>query len=235
MDRESAINAFDQELHAEPGSPHVLNVVGVGGIGKSRLLLEMRNRSAETHRTVTLDLQVPAMRQQEDALAVMRVELGKQGVRFDRFDIAYAVLWQRLHPHLRLDRDDLPFVAESEALSQILDGAAGVPVFGTGVGLIRLMERATSSVRRRRQIKVDDTLRALDDLTNAELADAVTYLFAEDLRAASEQRGYALFVDAYEALAAGRFRPGRGPAPDIWLRDLIVQLDRGLVVVASRE
>lgn len=232
VDRESVIAAFTQLLGSPASSPRVFSVVGVGGIGKSRLLQELRRRAASTHRTAVLDLQVPAMRQQEDALAVLRVELGRQGVRFDRFDIAYAVLWQRLHPHLRLSSKDLPFVDESEALTQILDGAAGVPVFGTGVGLLRLFGKATIGMRRRQRIKDDDTLSRLDDLTNAELADAVTYLFAEDLRDGSD-RPYAVFVDAYEALVptAGR----HGPAQDVWLRDLIAQLDRGLVVVASRE
>ncbi|GAA0565297.1 hypothetical protein GCM10009546_29370 [Actinomadura livida] len=234
VDREAVMAAFAEILGTRLGSPCVFNVVGVGGIGKSRLLQELKQRSAETHRTATIDLQVPAMRQQEDALAVLRVELGRQGVRFDRFDIAYAVLWQRLHPHLRLSSKELPFVDESEALSQILDGAAGVPVFGTGVGLLRLLGKATSGRRQRQRIKSDDTLRQLDDLTNAELADAVTYLFAEDLRDGSD-RPYIIFVDAYEALVPAPAPSGRALTQDVWLRDLIAQLDRGLVVMASRE
>ncbi|WP_149263746.1 hypothetical protein [Actinomadura sp. K4S16] len=234
VDRESVMAAFAEALGARRDAPCVFNVVGVGGIGKSRLLQELKQRSAETHRTATLDLQVPAMRQQEDALAVLRVELGCQGVRFDRFDIAYAVLWQRLHPHLRLSPKELPFVDESEALSQILDGAAGVPVFGTGVGLLRLLGKATSGMRQRHRVKTDDTLSQLDDLTNAELADAVTYLFAEDLRDGAD-RPYLVFVDAYEALVPAPARSGHAMAQDVWLRDLIAQLDRGVVVVASRE
>lgn len=234
VNRESVLAAFAEVLSARPGMPCVFNVVGVGGIGKSRLLQELRQRSAATHRAATIDLQVPAMRQQEDALAVLRVELGRQGVRFDRFDIAYAVLWQRLHPHLRLSSKELPFVDESEALSQVLDGAAGVPVFGTGVGLLRLLGKATSGMRQRHRIKSDDTLSQLDDLSNAELADAVTYLFAEDLRDGSD-RPYVIFVDAYEALAPAAARSGRALAQDVWLRDLIAQLDGGVVVLASRE
>ncbi|MEU8346799.1 hypothetical protein SAMN05443665_10553 [Actinomadura meyerae] len=234
VDREAVMAAFAEVLSAPHGSPCVFNLVGVGGIGKSRLLQEIGQRSAETHRIATIDLQVPAMRQQEDALAVLRVELGRQGIRFDRFDIAYAVLWQRLHPHLRLSPKELPFVDESEALSQIIDGAAGVPVFGTGVGLLRLLGKATSGMRQRHRIKSDDTLGQLDDLTNAELADAVTYLFAEDLRDGSD-RPYVIFVDAYEALVPASARSGRAAAQDVWLRDLIAQLDRGAVVVASRE
>lgn len=79
VDREPVIAAFAELLRTRPGSSCVFNVVGVGGIGKSRLLQELKQRSAETHLTATIDLQVPAMRQQEDALAVLRVELGRQG------------------------------------------------------------------------------------------------------------------------------------------------------------
>ncbi|MFC4053900.1 tetratricopeptide repeat protein [Actinomadura syzygii] len=234
VDRAPVIAAFGALLDARHESPRVFNLVGVGGIGKSRLLQELRQRSTETHRTATLDLQVPALRQQEDALAVLRVELGRQGVKFDRFDIAYAVLWQRLHPHLRLSRRELPFVDESEALSQVLDGAAGVPVFGTGVGLLRLLGKATTGIRQRHWIKGDDTLSRLDDFSNSELADAVTYLFAEDLRDGSD-RPYVVFVDAYEALAPAAGRSGPVMGADVWLRDLVAQLDRGVVVIASRE
>ena len=121
VNRESVRAAFAEELSRVADQPRVLNVVGVGGIGKSRLVRELRNRAAASQgcRTAVLDLQVPAMRQQENALAVLRTEFGRQQVCFDRFDIAYAVLSQRLHPNLRITGRDLPFLAESEVLTTI--------------------------------------------------------------------------------------------------------------------
>ncbi|MDQ2789341.1 MAG: hypothetical protein DLM60_15805 [Pseudonocardiales bacterium] len=85
VNRESALAAFTDELSRVADRPRVLNVVGVGGIGKSRLLRELRNRAAASDgcRTAVLDLQVPAMRQQENALAVLRTEFGRQKVSFD--------------------------------------------------------------------------------------------------------------------------------------------------------
>jgi hypothetical protein len=80
---------------------------------------------------------VPALRRQDDALAVLRRQLGKQHVDFDRFDIAYAVFWQRLHPHLRLSREELSFVEYSSILDEILDHLTPLPVFGTAAGLVR--------------------------------------------------------------------------------------------------
>ncbi len=106
VDREPVLAAFAEELTRIGAGPRVFNATGVGGIGKSRLLRELKDRAASQGRTASLDLQVHSLRQQEDALAVLRNELGSQGVHFDRFDIAYAVLWQRLHPHLRLNRLD---------------------------------------------------------------------------------------------------------------------------------
>ncbi|MEU9503654.1 hypothetical protein [Streptomyces sp. NPDC048196] len=237
FDRESVLAAYESALGRLPAGPdpQVFNVVGIGGIGKSRLLQELRNRTGQSYRTARLDLQVPALRQQEDALAVLRTEFGAQGVKFDRFDIAYAVLWQRVHPQLRMDRSSTPFAEQSDVLSKILDDAMGFPVFGTAAGLVRLTDRALSNRQRKQRIKSDPTLQDLDNLTNAELGYAVSYLLAEELREASGDRPYVLYVDAYEALVPTPLPGGKSFGADAWLRDLLGQLQGGLTVVASRE
>ncbi|MGW2398036.1 hypothetical protein ACWCYY_15970 [Kitasatospora sp. NPDC001664] len=235
FNREEIIAAYEEELEGLSPEPRLLNVVGVGGIGKSRLLQELRTRTPERFRTARLDLQLPTMRQQEDALAVLRIELGAQGVKFDRFDIAYAVLWQRVHPQVQLSRKNTPFAEESEVLSKILDDAMGLPVFGTAAGLVRLTGRAMANRQRRQRIESDPTLQELDGLSNAELGHAVTFLFAEELRRAAAERPYVLFVDAYEALVPTAPAGGRDHRADGWLRDLLGQLGGGLVVLASRE
>ncbi|WP_405981583.1 hypothetical protein [Streptomyces sp. NBC_00158] len=235
FNREGLLATYDEELAAIAGGPRVLNLVGVGGIGKSRLLQQLRARTPDTCRTARLDLQLPTLRQQEDALAVLRTEYGAQGVKFDRFDIAYAVLWQRVHPQLQMDRRNTPFAEESEVLSKILDDAMGLPVFGTAAGLVRLTKRSISNRQRRQRIEADQTLQELDGLTNAELGHAVTYLFAEELRESARDSPYVLFVDAYEAMVPTPLPGGRSFASDAWVRDLLGQLHGGLTVLASRE
>ncbi|GAB3141384.1 aminoglycoside phosphotransferase family protein [Microbispora hainanensis] len=227
VNREGPQAVFDEELANAGHGPRVLNITGVGGIGKSRLLRELAQRAHASCLVATLDLQVPSHRHQEDALAVLRMQLGRQGVRFDRYDIAYAVLWQRLHPHLGLTRQELPFVEASEVLTEVLDTAAGVPVFATAVGLVKLLERGAGARKRRRHLRTDETLAQLDQLPGADMVDAVTYLFAEDLRTGLKDEPYVILIDAYDALG--------NASSDVWLRDLVVQLDRGLVVIASRE
>lgn len=235
VDREPVLAAFTDELTRIGAGPRIFNPTGVGGIGKSRLLRELKDRAAADYRTASLDLQVHSLRQQEDALAVLRSELGAQGIHFDRFDIAYAVLWQRLHPHLRLNRSDLAFVDDSSILTDIVDTVAGLPVFGTARGLLKLLERGGADMRRRMRVRRDPTLTVLDELPNSELSDAVTFLFAEDLRASSNDKPYVVIIDSHEALVPNPVRSGRGQLADIWLRDLVAQFDRGLTVIASRE
>jgi len=235
VNREQVLADFAGELTRIGAGPRVLNVTGVGGIGKSRLLRELEDRARPRFRTAMIDLQVPALRRQDDALAVLRGQLGSQGVDFDRFDIAYAVLWQRLHPHLRLSKNELSFIEYSTILGDILDHASALPVFGTAMGLVKLFERGSTDIRRRLRIRRDPTLQTLDGLPNGELSDAVTYLFAEDLRTASASKQSVIIVDSYEALVPAPAYTGRTQLADAWLRDLAGQLDRALVVLASRE
>ncbi|MEW1546462.1 hypothetical protein [Streptomyces tsukubensis] len=235
FNREGILSAYDEELRDIADRPRILNVVGVGGIGKSRLLQELRNRTPDDYRTARLDLQLPTMRQQEDALAVLRVEFGSQGVQFDRFDIAYAVLWQRVHPQLQLNPTTTPFAEESEILSRILDEAMGLPVFGTAAGLMRLTGQSVKNRKRRQRIEADPTLQELDSLSNAELSHAVSYLFSEELRTSAAEQPYVVYVDAYEALVSTPLPGGRAYGADAWLRDLLGQMHGGLTVLASRE
>lgn len=236
VDREEAIDGFEQELTRVGDGPRVLNLIGIGGIGKSRLLRELAGKVMETHRTATLDLQVTALRQPDAALAVLRAEFGRQHVRFDHFDVAYAVWWQRMHPHLKVSRRELPFVEHSDVLKEVVDSMAGVPVFGTAVALLKLADATPSRMRGRRALSRSPVLQDLDNLSNTELADAVVYLFAHDLRAATvASKPYVLFIDAHEALVGEHARAGHVGLSDSWLRDLIAQLDNGLCVIASRE
>ncbi|MFI6588490.1 hypothetical protein [Embleya sp. NPDC050493] len=227
--------AFEDAWAGGGDGLRVVNVTGVGGIGKSRFLRECQLRLESEARTVLLDLQIPALREQDAALAVLRSRLGAQGAQFPRYDIAYLALWQRLHPHLQISLADVAARQQSAVLTDLADAAGGLPVFRTVGGLLQLAGRSSARFKRWRWLKNDETLHRLDELDPAELADAATFLFAEDLRRASVEQRYLVCIDAYEALVGGSTRAGRTAGLDAWLRDLVSQLDRGLVLIASRE
>ncbi|GCE02063.1 aminoglycoside phosphotransferase family protein [Embleya hyalina] len=235
VDREEATSAFEAVWTGAGDGLRVVNVTGVGGIGKSRFLRECQARSTAEARTVLLDLQIPALREQDAALAVLRSGFGAQGAAFPRYDLAYLALWQRLHPHLQISLADVAARQQSDVLADLADAVGGLPVFRTVGGLLNLAGRSSERFRRWRWLKNDETLQRLDDLDPAELADAATFLFAEDLRLASAEQRYLVCVDAYEALVGGSTRAGRTAGLDAWLRDLVSQLDRGVVAIASRE
>lgn len=241
VDREPVFALYRSELARSVSEPRILNITGIGGIGKSRLLTELRK---EEHtgtgvRSAVVDFEAPGLRQRDPVLLHLREQFHRQNVRFDRFDIAYAVLWQRLHPHLRINERDLPLARESEILSQMLADVAQLPMIAGAVGLLRLADRLRMDVRRRYRIRNDETLQRLDELSEpgrlGELARTVGELFVAELCEASLGGTFVIFMDCYESLVPEPLRTGRVGATDAWLRELLGPLTHGLVVVAGRE
>ncbi|MFE3200751.1 hypothetical protein [Embleya sp. NPDC059237] len=125
VDREEATAAFEAVWTDAGDGLRVVNVTGVGGIGKSRFLRECQARSTAEARTVLLDLQIPALREQDAALAVLRSGFGAQGAAFPRYDLAYLALWQRLHPHLQISLADVAARRQSDVLADLADAVGG--------------------------------------------------------------------------------------------------------------
>jgi hypothetical protein len=103
VDREPVLDAFAAELDRIGAEPRVFNVTGVGGIGKSRLLRELSDRAAAGGCRAALDLHVPALRQSDDALAVLRAaefHLPGRPARLGIADLLFVRLPRRRRPAL---------------------------------------------------------------------------------------------------------------------------------------
>ncbi|MDX2852468.1 hypothetical protein PV342_29285 [Streptomyces sp. PA03-3a] len=245
--RELLLELYEQALQDIPNGLKILNLYGRGGIGKTRLMGELSSRTrGDEYLKARIDLESRYLRRQNDALAILRYGLVKQGVRFDRFDIAQAVIWQHDNPLLTITRERFPAVENSRVLTDILDNALTTPVFGVALQLIDMWGKAIKDKNRHRLVESDDTLRAFDEMPPRERQDALVKLFTQDIadfrsqrnrsaRNRRSERNLVVFVDGYEELVPDPSPWGSSALEAAWLRDLLLGLAPALVVVASRE
>jgi len=243
-DRADVLAAFEAALAGTASERHyVLSYYGVGGIGKTSLLREIRRRLREEHPSVAhaqLDLRDGTSRLPATALMRLRTLLRDgHGVPFPTFDIAFAVHWRLANPHLPLRKSELPFLAEGEVAGDIVSALADVPVLGFVAKIPRILHKAGRAARewwtRRGQVELR-SIAALDDPLAVE--EWLPAFWGADLRAWLEEdhsRRAVVFLDTFEALWEGRSEGRRGSPPDEWVRDWAGHLAGALVVVAGRE
>jgi tetratricopeptide (TPR) repeat protein len=241
VDRREAQELFQKLLGEQHEDEHrVINYYGVGGIGKSRLQQELRKRTETLPGglAVRLDLQAPALRRHEAALMHMRHCLGADyKVQLPLFDIAYSVYWQRTHPNVPMTASELPLIAESEILRDLVQAAGSTPVIGAALALAKGLDKVGRRTQRWRRVRADEDLQKLDQLDIHELLDALTWFFARDLLdfVRDEHRRAVFFIDAHEALWEDVTAKGGRGARDAWIRDVIAQSPGVLWVVCSRD
>lgn len=240
-DRRDAFDLFRRTLNElSPEQQRVLNFYGVGGIGKSRLQRELQNliRDELHGLTVRIDLQVPSLRRHDAAIYYIAHCLrADYKLRFPRFDIAYAAYWQRTNPQTPMTRKELPLLAESEVLSELVSAMTEIPGVGLVVSVVRLLDLLSRRGAKWQRVREDPDLQNLDRLDAHEVLDALTFLFARDLKESISGRTepLAVFFDAHEALWEDIIVRATGDERDAWIRDLIVQTPGILYVVSGRD
>jgi len=132
-----ATTSFNESIGADAPRHNVLSFYGMGGIGKSALLIELaaRLRSEPDRGTTVVPIELhlanAALSDPETALLAIRAGLGAAGARWEAFDIALSAYWSRAHPgqslEALLDRDTaFGRIADTIGLSaQIQDVVAG--------------------------------------------------------------------------------------------------------------
>lgn len=208
VDREEVLAAFDDELAALAGTPRLLSLYGVGGIGKSRLLHELRRRTRDGRAgtvTATLNLQEPDFRSAAGGLASLRADLGDAGVTFDRFDLAYAVWWQRLHPMQPLSAAPHPWISGGETVAEIVgDVTLGAPGLGAVVksAVVDSVRYAKDLGAGRRAAGHQDPPSSTPNASLADRADEAARNYAPKLARARAVWGDDRPVDLREVTAA---------------------------------
>ncbi|MEM8560053.1 MAG: tetratricopeptide repeat protein [Bacteroidota bacterium] len=245
--REALITGFETALDTlTPDRHSVLMFYGVGGIGKSALIRELRRRLREERPAslppavhARVDFTDPESRLPTTALVRARSDLHRQGVPFLSFDIAFAHYWSLAYPHLPLSKSELRFLEEGEMLADLVDAAAEIP----GLGLVSKIPRALGKTRKVFQTywhkRGQEELRRIAALDDADKVVDWLYVFwAADVKAwLAEEPGRraVLLLDTLEALGASDGGGVRGTAPDDWVREWAGHLDGVLVTIAGRQ
>jgi tetratricopeptide (TPR) repeat protein len=218
--REGPLAQFQANLAVPVGDPArrlVFFIHGDGGVGKTSLMMQMREIAAE-HGSLTayLDESVFGV---PDAMHVIAVELARQGEPMKRFTRLFDTYRKRRH-EVETDRDAPPEAAvflTSTAVRVGLHAARAVPGVG---GLTDAVDAASLAEQADRFRKFLGTkFRSHQDVAMLlSPAQALTPVFVEELAAIGGRRAFGLFLDTYErtgpilddwliALLAGRYGP----------------------------
>ena len=241
--REKYLAAFTQVLGSRDLERHqVLVYYGVGGIGKTSIIKELRRSLNENHPGIAhaqIDLRDKENLRPAIALIRLRGVLNElYSISFPTFDIAYSLFWKLANPHLPLSKSQLRFLDEGEIAGDVVALLEDVPVLGIAAKLPRIIEKhgrkALAWWRKRGQRELGH-LSALDAPQDVE--DWLPAFFSADLKAWIEEdvtRHAVIFLDTFEALWEGGGSGQRGAAPDAWVREWVAHLNGVLVVIAGR-
>jgi tetratricopeptide (TPR) repeat protein len=255
-DRVDFIDVFKTALLDGPRDRHrVLVYYGVGGIGKTTLRKEL-SRLTEllkpgTIQTV-LDFDVPSYRDRDAALFVMRKALREEyKIPFTAYDIAYAIYWQKTHPHMPMTRDHVPMMEDGTLLADVIGGAGAIPFVSLIPKVTLLAIKAGGAVREWWTKRGHEELKDLPELEPNQIAERLPMHWATSLReylAHKESPGTApgfaernrgspavIFLDTYEALWEAERAEATYHLRDDWVRELVAQLPEVLWVVCGRE
>jgi tetratricopeptide (TPR) repeat protein len=252
-DREEFQEAFWNRVSTlHPERQNVLYFYGVGGIGKSALLRELRRqlrdlphmrRRPTPHKEAAwgfVDFQSPEHRHAPKAMLQLRESLAENsGVVLPTFDIAYA------HYHLRsyhesqskglsdlagrLSLDEVT----SDTLTSVVEEIPGLSqVFKMG----NLFSKAADARQKKLRLQQNRELKLfLFERDPLKMTDPLIDFFVADLRAAfNAERPLVLFLDTFEALKVASATEYAGARPDSWVERLAGALPGVLMVIAGR-
>lgn len=203
VDRDEPRSLYTEwEERVERCDVGIVEICGVGGVGKSRLMSQLISEMPESVAVGRLDFFLPEMRVFDTALLSLRKSLGAILGRsaFPRFDVAFAMYWQATHPGSATTRSQLPFLEESEILNDIVGEMAQIPWISGLIATAKLTTRAVDAIRRHR-VLADPLIRELAESPPARLALLLPELFGADLAAVNDGPAVAIAVDSFEALA----------------------------------
>lgn len=237
VDRTELLKGF-LEWHEslEPDQTGVGVFHGLGGIGKTRLSQRVEEALGSEHPSVRIDFYLPELRGFDSALMAIRRGLGAKLGRgaFPRFDLAYAHYWRLTHPGDAGQAAAIPFLEESEILSDIVTSFSTLPGIGAVVAAAKGAGMAYAWLHRHSMLK-EPVVADIPTLDVHEIGIALPEFLGLDLAALPHWKPRPIiFVDTLEALMAGTELVD-GESAGSWLEAAIASSHGTTWVITSRD
>ncbi len=225
------ISGHVEALHQDPRHFKVLEVLGLGGMGKTSLLEELWTRTLEARspdHLLWVSLEGEGSTNATGPLLAMRDQLAIECLLFDTALLAY---WNATGQPLQLARSSR--LAESLPVKALeLGGGLGGFVLPIGFGLA-VFEALKRAAARRVRYHAEE-FEEIERLRKrpGELLERLPHYLGSDLKRWIEPSGewFLAFYDAYD-----RQRPSTRQASAPWMREFIGTLEQGVHVVSTRE
>ncbi|WP_156290914.1 tetratricopeptide repeat protein [Oceanobacillus salinisoli] len=244
-DRELPRKAFFEKLNdmkqrTEDQAYDVLMYYGVGGIGKSSLMkqLKLELKEAEPNAVYTsIDLKDTTFHHPARALLeLVREVRAEQKIKFPHFEIAYSIYFYKRNPDISYNEKKLPFEKELDIMGTIVSTLDGMGIAGTVSGIVGKIYDSKKNWSLDKEVK--SYLKELENNSVQEIEEQLIAFFAYDLQKAIAKHhipSTIIFLDTFEALWSGLSNKTTVHTKDKWVRDLIGSLPNVLFVICGRE
>lgn len=230
------ISKFCELLRDFNGYFKVINIFGIGGIGKSRLIAELRNEiadklSAVKSKIVSVSFEIEG--RQQTLRNLMQIRRSFDG-SCTIFDYALMSYWDKAGRMEKLD-DAFMYQIRSGFLGGLIDTAADVgadffPVLPGVPSINDIFDCVGVLIQKTQQLKVRDQLKYISQLDPQALLEQMPRYLGFDIDRLSTKSPYALVLlcDSYQQSIPYS-------EPREWLMDLIAEIHHGLFIITGRE
>lgn len=219
----------------------VITYYGIGGIGKTSLLRQIRKELADKVKQplyVHIDFE-----ENNDMLAVLTKIRGllqdKFRFSFTMFDLAYYAFLQKQGKNAKKEELE-SLISGSPLLGSLLDIGSAIPAISNVIALVRGIDNFSAALGN----LFDNSKKQLNEINNDEpdvILRNMPYYLACDLEnnLINQTKPLVVFMDTYEVLVNELAGIGEPLEKDKWIRDekkgLIVNIPNTIWVIAGRD
>lgn len=237
LDRNQIVAYFRQQyerLLNEPEYLKIINLFGMGGIGKSRLIKALldilKERKTKDVLTINFSLEVIKSDNILDILVNLRKMISKS---CPFFDYALLTLWDRMEIR-KLNTDFMETITRqiSSAFS-FLSGLTNISIsaFKFELPLEKILDMAKviydHAANQYKGHIFCERFKSVESFTNDELLSCLAGFLGTDIAANLAEKRLIIFFDAYECY--------KQDLHESWLTDFIETIHQGLFIVTGRE